>query len=99
MNKIMTKTRVLNEIEKNSRKLKEKGVKKIGLFGSVLKNKATNRSDIDLIVNFDNVSFDNYAEVIILLEKIFRKKIDLITEASLRPELDYIKKEAEYARL
>ena len=44
-------------------------------------------------------TFDNYAALIILLEKVLKRKIDIITESSLRPELAYVKKEAEYARL
>ena len=51
------------------------------------------------MVSFDNLSFDNYADLLMLLEKILKRKIDLVTEASLRPELLYIKKEAEYVRL
>jgi predicted nucleotidyltransferase len=89
-NKI-TKEKVLNEIASNKKAIKNMGVKSIGLFGSVLKDKQNNKSDIDLVV-----SFDNYTELLMLLEKILKRKIDLVTEASLRPELLYIKKEAEY---
>jgi len=97
-NKI-TREKVLKEITLNKDAIKKMGVKSIGLFGSVLKDKQNNKSDIDLIVRFDNVNFDNYTELLMLLEKILKAKIDLITEASLRPEMSYIKGEAEYARL
>jgi len=89
----------VEEIEKNRDKMKGFGVKEIGLFGSVLKNKQNAKSDIDVIIEFKKVSFDNYAEVLLLLEKLFKKKIDLITKDSLRPELEYIKKEAQYVRI
>jgi predicted nucleotidyltransferase len=93
----LNKKKVLKEIEKNKSKIRSLGVKKIGLFGSILKNKQNKRSDIDLLVKFDKPTFDNYAAVLILLEKLFRRKIDLITESSLRPELAYVKREAQYA--
>ncbi len=91
--------KIIKEIEKRKEKIKGYGVRKIGVFGSVLKGKLTKKSDIDILIEFKNLSFDNYAEVIILLEKLFKRKIDLITESSLRPEMAYVKKEAEYARL
>ena len=95
----INKKNVLREIEKNKDKIKGFGVNKIGLFGSVLHNKHDKKSDIDILIDFENVSFDNYAEVLMLLEKIFKKKVDLITQSSLRPELFYIKKEAKYVGL
>lgn len=93
------KDKILRNISKNKAKIKGFGVKKIGLFGSFLKNKQGKKSDIDIIVEFENVTFDNYAEVLMLLEKILKRKVDLITESSLRPELNYVKKEAEYVGL
>jgi hypothetical protein len=99
MNKKLTKEKVLSEIMFNKIAIKKMGVKSIGLFGSVLKGKQNDKSDIDLLVRFNNINFDNYANLIILLEKILKRKIDLVTEASLRPELNYIKKEAEYVQL
>lgn len=95
----INKNEIFREIEKNKDELRNKGVVKIGIFGSVLKNNQTKKSDIDILISFDNLSFDNYAEVFMLLEKIFKRKIDLITESSLRPEMAYVKEEAEYVRL
>ena len=96
---MINKKDVINKIEKNKEEIKKLGIKEIGLFGSVLKGKQTSKSDIDIIVEFKISSFDNYANAIIFLEKILKKKVDLITKSSLRPELNYIKKEAEYARI
>ncbi len=95
----MDKGKILEQIEKNKNKLKNRGVKKIGIFGSILKGKQTKKSDIDILINFDDLSFDNYAEVMILLENMFKRKIDMIIESSLRPEMAYVREEAEYVRL
>ena len=90
---------VLKKIEENKQRIKSLGVIKIGIFGSVLKGHFGKKSDVDIIIKFKEISFDNYAEMFMLLEKILKRKIDLITESSLRPELEYVKKEAEYAKL
>lgn len=89
----------MKKLECNKDKLKNFGVKKIGLFGSILKNRHNRKSDIDIIIKFKEPTFDNYAGLLLLLEKLFKRRIDLITESSLRPEMAYVKKEAEYAGL
>ncbi len=97
--KMLSKKDIIKKIEKNKDKLKEKSIKKIGVFGSYIKNKQNKKSDIDILVEFKKPTFDNYAEVIMLLEKVLRGKIDLITKKSLRPELKHVKNEVQYARL
>jgi len=95
----LTPKKIIKEIEENSEDIRKFGVKKIGLFGSFLKKDNKRKNDVDIIVSFDNISFDNYMELKFLLEKLFRKKVDLVIEKNLRSELNYVKKEAEYARL
>lgn len=95
----MDKKKIMEEIEKGRDKLKTKGVKKIGLFGSYLKGTQKRGSDIDLLVTFDDVTSDNYFGTLFYLEKLFKRKIDLVIERSLHPCLRYIKKEAVYVRI
>lgn len=91
--------RIIKKIEENSKDIRKYGVKKIGLFGSFLKGKNKKGSDIDIIVSFDKVNFDNYMELKFLLEKLFRRRVDLVIEKNLRSELNYVKKAVQYARL
>jgi len=63
-------------------------VKKIGLFGSYVKNSQTETSDIDLLVEFDEdadlfhlISLSRY------LEEIFDTKVDVISKPSLKEDL------------
>jgi len=91
--------KIIKKIEEKSKDIKKYNVKKIGLFGSFIKNKQHKKSDIDIIVTFDKETFDNYMDLLFLLEKIFRRKIDLIIEKDLYPELNYVKREAKYVRL
>lgn len=99
MGKKINSDEILRELEKRKEEIVSKGVKKIGLFGSVAKNKHNSKSDIDILVTFEKSTFDSYMELKFLLEKIFGRKVDLIIEKSLRSELKHIKKEVKYARI
>lgn len=97
--KKLTSKTIIEKIKKEKMKLKEKGVKKIGLFGSYAKGKQKQTSDIDLLVTFDKIDFDNYMDLISFLEKILKRKVDLVIEKNLVPELNYVKNETEYVKL
>ena len=59
------------------------GVQKIGLFGSYAKGKATDASDIDLLVDMPG-SFDAYYDLKDFLQDTFQTPVDLGLESSLR---------------
>ena len=90
--------KVISALEKNKQKLRELGVRKIGLFGSRSKGRASKRSDFDFLVVLDAPTFDNYMELKFMLEKLFAGKVDLVEEAMLKPALSYVKREAVYAK-
>jgi predicted nucleotidyltransferase len=91
--------KIIKKLEEKHKDIKKYNVKKIGLFGFFAKNKQHKKSDIDIIVTFDKETFDNYMNLLFLLERTFRRKIGLIIEKDLHPELNYIKKETRYVRL
>ncbi len=91
--------KIIKKIEEKSKDIKKYKVSKIGLFGSFAKNKQHKKSDIDIIVNFEKETFDNYMDLLFLLERMFRRKVDLVIEKDIHPELNYVKKEAKYVRL
>ncbi|MBU0469920.1 MAG: nucleotidyltransferase family protein [Nanoarchaeota archaeon] len=95
----LTQKSIIKELEAHKEDICKYDVKKIALFGSYLKGKQHQKSDIDFLVSFSKPSFDNYMELKFLLEKIFKKKIDLVTEKSLKPALKYVKEEAIYAKV
>ena len=69
------------KIKEKSKEIKEYKVKKIGLFGSFAKNKQHKKSDIDILVTFEKETFDNYTDLLLLLERMFRRKIDIVVTA------------------
>lgn len=55
------------------------GVKKIALFGSVVSGKYTKHSDVDMVIEFDNPSFDKFMDLASYLENMFKRKVDILT--------------------
>jgi predicted nucleotidyltransferase len=88
---------VLAIVKKNKTFLKERfGVKKIGVFGSVARGEAKEKSDVDVLVEFESAkkSFDNFMELSFFLEDLFGKKVDLITTSGLDKYIrPYVEKE------
>lgn len=71
-----------NEIITNYR------VKSIGLFGSYVKQKQNDLSDIDFLVEFeDDADLFHYVGLSRYLEEIFDIKVDVVSKSSLKEEL------------
>ena len=68
--------------------LKKYGVKKASLFGSVVREEQTERSDIDLLVELpETASLLELASLKLDLEEILQRKVDVLTFDSLHPLL------------
>jgi len=94
----LTPGRIIKTLEDHREDMKRLEVRRIGLFGSFLKGSPKKGSDLDFLVAFREASFDNYMDLKFLLERIFHRKVDLVTENSLKPSLSYVKKEALYVQ-
>ena len=56
------------------------GVKSLALFGSVARDEATLKSDVDLLVEFDGkVTFDRYMDLKFFLEDSLGCSVDLVS--------------------
>ena len=68
--------------------LKEKyGIKKLGIFGSYSRNQQTKISDLDILVEFEEEVGLEFLEVKFFLEDWLGIKVDLATEAMLKPAI------------
>ncbi|MBO8130807.1 MAG: nucleotidyltransferase family protein [Candidatus Marinimicrobia bacterium] len=69
--------------------LKEKyKVKEIGIFGSYVKNKQKKRSDLDILVEFDEVpSLIEFIEMENFLSDKLKIKVDLVIKRALKPHI------------
>jgi len=76
------------------------GIHFIGLFGSFARNEADESSDIDILYKIDKdkrLSMFQYLTLIKQLEDFFHKKIDLVRDETLKPQLKkYILKDIRY---
>ncbi len=65
-------------------------VKTLAVFGSILTDRFNDNSDVDLLVDFEQIDhnkFDyvsNYFDLRDSLEQLFNRKVDLIEEKGLR---------------
>ena len=65
-------------------------VREIGIFGSFVRGEQKKRSDIDILVEFDQRNIPGLLKFIEMeryLEKLLRKKVDLVRKGGIRPEL------------
>lgn len=80
----LNKDKILNTLKKQFSFLNEKyHIRKIGLFGSYANEMQNENSDIDLIVEFDKPVGLKFIELGDYLEKLFNRKIDLLTSEGL----------------
>lgn len=99
----MKKEEVIEKIRENRDRIKAFGVKRIGIFGSVVRGEAKEESDIDFVVEFERgmATFKNVCGLIDFLEELFNREIDILTPdgiESIRIEhvKDNILREIEY---
>lgn len=82
----MDRQQIFERIRASKNELKELGVKSIGLFGSYVRNEQTDKSDIDLLIDFEpeKENFDNFMSIYDLLESVFQNiKVEIITKNGL----------------
>ena len=76
-------------------------VETIGFFGSYARGEQTQKSDIDILVEFvqgNSVDLFDFIELEDFLTKQLGKKVDLVTKSSLKPLIkDQILKETIYS--
>ncbi|MFO7863944.1 MAG: nucleotidyltransferase family protein [Salinivirgaceae bacterium] len=65
----------------------EYSVSKIGLFGSFADNTQTDESDIDILVELEKPIGWKFFSLELYLEKIFNRKIDLVTKKALKEQI------------
>jgi predicted nucleotidyltransferase len=62
-------------------------VKRLGLFGSVLRGSASDKSDVDILVEMPHPTFDQYMDLKFFLEDKLGRPVDLILADSLKHRL------------
>lgn len=72
-------------------------VRNIGIFGSVVKGRYRKESDVDILVELNEPTFDHYMELKFRLEELLGCDVDLVLKDSIKPRLrSVIEKEVQY---
>lgn len=94
-----SKRDILERLSQNRANINALGVKKIGLFGSFVREDQGSGSDVDLLVEFEpgEKTFNNFMELSFLLEDLLRREVELVTVESLSSHIGpRILEETEY---
>jgi len=72
-------------------------LRSIALFGSITRNEATSKSDVDILVEFEKPIGLDFVLLADELETILGVKVDLVTTNALKPKMfEYIKQDLQY---
>lgn len=85
---MLNREQVIKVLKSNKAMFKNKyGVTALYLYGSFSKDKATDSSDVDLLVEVPRKykKYKNYREMKYLLQGIFNREVDLVYWDSLNP--------------
>lgn len=97
---MITKQQIKKLLSEYQTELQRIGISQIGLFGSYVREKQHEMSDIDILVDFQEgaENFDNLMKLCDLLEDIFKgEKVEVVTKNGLSPYIGpKILNEVEY---
>jgi len=83
-----TKETILSIMQTHKPELFKLGIRDIGLFGSYVRGEQSDKSDIDILIDFepDKENYDNYMAVYDRLEQLFKnEQIEIVTKNGLSP--------------
>jgi predicted nucleotidyltransferase len=94
-----TTENLVQKIAEMRRELDERfTVKRIGVFGSYARGDESSESDLDIIVELAEPTFDNYMDLKFRLEEVFQRRVDLVMADTVKPRLKpIIEQEVVYA--
>jgi uncharacterized protein len=79
-------TEIKDILKQHKQELMERfPISSIALFGSVVRDDFTDKSDVDVLVEWKNIDLDYYMDLADFLEKIFQRKVDLATKKWIKP--------------
>lgn len=94
----LTKAMVSQHLEQLRSEIQALGVRRIALFGSIVRGEARPDSDVDLLVEFDpdQKTLHNFMALAFLLEETLQRHVELVTPEGLSPYIGpHILREAE----
>ena len=90
MAQTIDKEQVIATLRAHEQELKEAGVVRVRLFGSVARGDASETSDVDLLAQFDDtkpISLIGLVHIENRLSDLLGRKVDLVQERSLKARI------------
>ena len=84
---MQSRSDIIRLIEANREKIRTFGVTKLGIFGSVARDEQTEDSDVDVLVELERETFRGYMGLLVFLEELFGRKVDLAIKDSIKPRI------------
>jgi predicted nucleotidyltransferase len=94
----LTKQQVAECLAQAREQIRALGVRRIAVFGSVVRGQARPDSDVDLLVQFDpeRKTLRNFMSLSFLLEELLGRRVEIVTTEALSPYIGpHILREAE----
>ncbi len=84
-----TKDDVLSRVRAQEAELRSLGVRRLGLFGSFVREEQNDGSDVDVLLDFepDTKTFDGFMRIAFLLEEVLGRQVEPATAEALSPYL------------
>lgn len=82
---LSTRNDVIVALQNNRQALTRYSVKSLALFGSAARDELRKRSDVDILVQFDSPTWNNYIGLKFYLQELLGRKVDLVTPNALKP--------------
>ena len=85
----MNRQTVLTRLTGSIKEIRQRfSVKALSIFGSIARDEASDDSDVDVLVVFDQkANFDGFMELKFYLEELLGTGVDLVTDKALRPQV------------
>ncbi len=85
----MNKQAILTQLTGRMEEIRQRfSVRRLSVFGSVVRGEASEGSDVDVLVVFDRkATFDLFMDLKFYLEELLGTGVDLVTDKALRPQI------------
>jgi hypothetical protein len=85
----MNKQVILTQLTGRMEEIRQRfSVRRLSIFGSVVRGEASEGSDVDVLVVFDRkATFDLFMDLKFYLEELLGTGVDLVTDKALRPQI------------
>lgn len=83
----MTADDILTLLREHRDELERLGARRIGIFGSFARGEGRPGSDVDLLVDLDQRTFDRYMDLKFYLEDLLGRPVDLVLADRIKPTL------------